>query len=75
MWFGVKFLSGDNNPLSNDNKFYVRYSDINGLEKSNDVTINGGVIGQVTNLFFSPSNNSWLAEITIDEKNILKSIN
>ena len=74
LWFGVKFLSGDNNPLSNDNKFYVRYIDINGLEKSNDVTINGGVIGQVTNLFLVPSNNSWLAEITIDEKDILNQL-
>ena len=74
LWFGVKFLSGDNNPLSSNNKFYVRYSDINGLEKSNNVTINGGVIGQVTNLFLVPSNNSWLAEITIDEKNILNQL-
>ncbi len=71
LWFGVKFLSGDNNPLYNNNKFYVTYDDINGLEKSNDITINGGVIGQVTDLILVPSNNSWLVEVAIDEPKVL----
>ena len=74
LWFGIKFLSGDNNPLYNNNKFYVRYDNIDGLEKSNDITINGGVIGQVTNLSLVPSNNSWLVEVTIDEPKILEKL-
>ena len=71
LFFGIKFLSGDNNPLFNNNKFYVKYDNIDGLEKSNDITINGGVIGQVTDLILIPSNNSWLVELTIDEPNVL----
>jgi len=71
LFFGIKFLSGDNNPLYNNNKFYVKYDSIDGLEKSNDITINGGVIGQVTDLVLIPSNHSWLVEVTIDEQNVL----
>lgn len=71
LFFGIKFLSGDNNPLFNNNKFYVKYDNIDGLEKSNDITINGGVIGQVTDLILIPSNNSWLVELTIDEPKVL----
>ena len=71
LFFGIKFLSGDNNPLYNNNKFYVKYDNIDGLEKSNDITINGGVIGQVTDLILIPSNNSWLVELTIDEPKVL----
>ena len=74
LWFGIKFLSGDNNPLYNNNKFYVRYDNIDGLEKSNDITINGGVIGQVTDLSLVPSNNSWLVEVTIDEPKVLEKL-
>ncbi len=74
LFFGIKFLSGDNNPLYNSNKFYVKYTDIDGLEKSNDITINGGVIGQVTDLTLIPSNNSWLVEVTIDELNVLNQL-
>ena len=71
LFFGIKFLSGDSNPLFNNNKFYVKYDNIDGLEKSNDITINGGVIGQVTDLILIPSNNSWLVELTIDEPKVL----
>ena len=71
LWFGIQFLSGDNNPLMTHNNFYVEYDDINGLEKSNDISINGGIIGKVTDLILVPSNNSWLVEVTIDEPNIL----
>jgi len=74
LWFGIKFLSGDNNPLYNNNKFYVRYDNIDGLEKSNDITINGGVIGQVTDLSLVPLNNSWLVEVTIDEPKVLEKL-
>lgn len=74
LFFGIKFLSGDNNPLYNNNKFYVKYDDIDGLEKSNDITINGGVIGQVTDLVLIPSNNSWLVEVTIDEQKVLEQL-
>ncbi len=74
LFFGIKFLSGDNNPLSNNNKFYVKYNNIDGLEKSNDITINGGVIGQVTDLVLMPSNNSWLVEVTIDEQKVLEQL-
>ena len=71
LFFGIKFLSGDSNPLFNNNKYYVKYDNIDGLEKSNDITINGGVIGQVTDLILIPSNNSWLVELTIDEPKVL----
>ena len=57
--------------MFNNNKFYVKYDNIDGLEKSNDITINGGVIGQVTDLILIPSNNSWLVELTIDEPKVL----
>jgi len=74
LFFGIKFLSGDNNPLYNNNKFYVKYDNIDGLEKSNDITINGGVIGQVTDLVLIPSNHSWLVEVTIDEQKVLEQL-
>ena len=74
LWFGIKFLSGDNNPLFLNNKFFVEYKDINGLEKANDITISGGVIGQVTDLILTKSSNSWLVEVSIDEPKILEQL-
>ncbi len=54
--WGLNFLKGKN-IFSKERYFYAVYDDINGLEKSNPVLINGMRIGQVSDMYFDPSMN------------------
>ncbi len=49
--FGYNFLKGKN-LLSNDKVFYAIYNNIEGLDVSSKVTINGYVVGKVSNIDF-----------------------
>ena len=55
LWFGIKFLSGDNNPFKENNNFFAFYSDLAGLEISDNVYYKGSVVGQVTDIRLSNS--------------------
>jgi phospholipid/cholesterol/gamma-HCH transport system substrate-binding protein len=54
--WGLNFLKGKN-IFSKERYFYAVYNDVNGLEKSNPVLINGMRIGQVNDMYFDPSMN------------------
>lgn len=51
--WGINYLKG-RDLFSNSNTYYVIYSNINGLAKSNTVTINGFNVGQVDKITFLP---------------------
>lgn len=53
--WGINYLKG-RDLFSNSNTYYVVYSEINGLAKSNTVTINGYKVGQVDKISFLPDN-------------------
>ncbi len=53
--WGINYLKG-RDLFSNSNTYYVIYSNINGLAKSNTVTINGFNVGQVDKISFLPDN-------------------
>lgn len=52
--WGLNFLKGKN-IFSKERYFYAVYDDVNGLEKSNPVLINGMRVGQVSDMYFDPS--------------------
>ncbi|GAB4311889.1 MAG: MlaD family protein [Bacteroidales bacterium] len=49
LYWGFNFLKGED-IFSNDRVFYAVYKDIAGLQKSNPVSVNGLVVGQVRNI-------------------------
>lgn len=53
--WGINYLKG-RDLFSNSNTYYVVYSQINGLAKSNTITINGYKVGQVDKISFLPDN-------------------
>lgn len=50
--FGYNFLKGKN-LLSNDKVFYALYSNVEGLNSSSKITINGLVVGHITDISFA----------------------
>jgi len=52
--WGLNFLKGKD-IFSKDRIFFSVYKDVNGLEKSNPVYINGLRVGQVRSIYFDPS--------------------
>ena len=82
LWFGIKFLSGDNNPFKEDNNFFAFYSDLAGLEVSDNVFYKGSVVGQVTNIRLSNNQDNlpckmedgWIVQISIDNDGILQKL-
>ncbi|QIA08103.1 MlaD family protein [Draconibacterium halophilum] len=57
--WGLSFLKG--NDIFNQNDYYhVYYNRVDGLVKSNEVTLNGFQIGQVTEVKFAPDNSGRL---------------
>ena len=53
--WGINFLKG-NNIFGNSNEYYSIYENIDGLESSAPVRINGLTVGNVTEIYFHPSN-------------------
>jgi len=82
LWFGIKFLSGDNNPFKEDNNFFAFYSDLAGLEVSDNVYYKGSVVGQVTGIRLSNEDDKldcyiddgWIVQISIDNDGVLEKI-
>lgn len=71
LYMGFNFLKGVDF-LSSSNKYYVIYDQIDGLTISNDVILNGFVVGRVSNMRLMPENkNKILVELDIDEDIIL----
>lgn len=53
--WGISFLKG-NNIFGNSNEYYSTYNNIDGLESSAPVRINGLTVGNVTEIYFHPNN-------------------
>jgi phospholipid/cholesterol/gamma-HCH transport system substrate-binding protein len=53
--WGISFLKG-NNIFGNSNEYYSTYKNIDGLESSAPVRINGLTVGNVTEIYFHPNN-------------------
>ena len=52
--WGISFLKG-NNIFENSNEYYSIYKNIDGLESSAPVRINGLTVGNVTDIYFHPN--------------------
>ncbi|MBN2237508.1 MAG: MCE family protein [Bacteroidales bacterium] len=57
--WGYNFLKGQD-LLSNNRTFYAVYQNVSGLAKANPVYINGMQVGQVTEMYFDPSENGTI---------------
>ena len=57
--WGLSYLKGNDIFKQND-YYHVYYNRIDGLVKSNDVTLNGYKVGQVTDIQFAPDNSGRL---------------
>lgn len=65
--WGVNFLKG-NNIFGNSNKYYAVYSNIDGLESSSPIRINGLTVGNVTEIYFHPNNSGdIIVEFTLND--------
>ncbi len=53
--WGINFLKG-NNIFGDSNEYYSVYNNIDGLESSSPVRINGLTVGNVTKIYFHPNN-------------------
>ena len=53
--WGISFLKG-NNIFRNSNEYFSTYKNIDGLESSAPVRINGLTVGNVTEIYFHPNN-------------------
>ena len=53
--WGINFLKG-NNILVQSQAYYSIYDNIDGLESSSPVRINGLTVGNVSNIYFHPNN-------------------
>ena len=68
LYFGVKFLKGSDF-FSSDYKYYVLYDNIDNLQASNPVLINGLAVGQVTKVELLPErNNKILVTLNVSKK-------
>ncbi|MEQ8474545.1 MAG: MlaD family protein [Marinoscillum sp.] len=67
MYYGFNFLKGKDF-FSPTNKYYVLYDNVDGLNKSNPVIINGLAVGRVSRIrLLQDENNLILVELDIDE--------
>ena len=65
--WGINFLKG-NNIFGDSNKYYAIYSNIDGLESSSPVRINGLTVGSVTEIYFHPNNSGdIIVEFTLND--------
>lgn len=66
--WGLNYLKGINF-LNPENKYYVVYPKVDGLEKSADVLINGFKVGQVRSIYFEENmSGNLVVIIAIDDK-------
>lgn len=66
--WGLNFLKG-RDIFTTQRQYYAVFSNIGGLEKSSDVSVNGYTIGKVSDIDFFPGNaNKILVEISIDRQ-------
>ncbi|MFT7232057.1 MAG: phospholipid/cholesterol/gamma-HCH transport system substrate-binding protein [Cyclobacteriaceae bacterium] len=71
LYWGFNFLKG-NDFFSPTNKYYVIYDNVDGLNKSNPVIINGLAVGRVSAIrLLQDQANNVLVEIDIDETVVL----
>lgn len=67
LYYGFNFLKG-NDFFSPTNKYYVLYDNVDGLNKSNPVIINGLAVGRVSRIrLLQSAENLILVELDIDE--------
>ena len=65
--WGISFLKG-NNIFGNSNVYYSTYKNIDGLESSAPVRINGLTVGNVTEIYFHPNNSGdIIVQFTIND--------
>ena len=65
--WGINFLKG-NNIFGDSNNYYAIYSNIDGLESSSPVWINGLTVGNVSEIYFHPSNTGdIIVEFTLND--------
>ncbi len=64
LYFGFNFLKGVDFLSSND-KYYAIYENVDGLNKSNSVIINGLAVGQVSSIRLTEGNDMVLVELMI----------
>ncbi|UXX78391.1 MlaD family protein [Reichenbachiella carrageenanivorans] len=71
LYFGFNFLKGQNF-FSPTNKYYVLYKNIDGLNVSNPVIVNGFAVGRVSSIgILQQMDNKIIVELDVDEKVIL----
>jgi phospholipid/cholesterol/gamma-HCH transport system substrate-binding protein len=68
--FGFYFLKGVN-LFTTKSKYYAVFDDVNGLYKSNPVSVNGYKIGTVNNEFFDRETGKVTVEMTVDNDYVL----
>ncbi len=66
---GYQYLKG-NNPLKKDRYFYAVFDNIQGLDKTAPVTVNGLKVGQVIRISFNPKNRKIIVLFAIENKNL-----
>ena len=75
LYFGVSFLKGSDF-LSSDYKYYVLYDNIDNLQASNPVLINGLPVGRVVKVELLPENNNKiLVTLNISKKLKINKVN
>lgn len=63
--FGYNFLK-NSNLLNRDRIFYVKYENVAGLAISTPVTINGLIVGKVTDIDFADKNGSLIVRFSVE---------
>ncbi len=67
LFWGLNFLKG-NNPFNPKINYFALYSNVEGLNISSKVTLNGYKIGKVENISFTPGNyGNVLVEFSLDQ--------
>lgn len=66
LYYGFNYLKGIDF-FSESNKYYVLYSNVQGLNKSNPVLVNGLAVGRVSDIRLLQDQNRIVVELDIDE--------
>ena len=67
VYLGIIFLKGIN-IFSNDNVYYIKLNDVNGLASQSDVLMHGMKIGTVENINYSQSDHYLTIEIEVNKE-------
>ena len=72
LYTGFNFLKGKDY-FSSSNIYYIKYSDVDGLTKSNSITLNGFAIGRVDNIeLMHDAGDSLLVTISLDGEVVMQ---